>query len=218
MKKSKWKETDRFHVKTDSGEIYAVIEETEYMEIKDKRGKASVRGRTRHRTAENHKVHKIGEHFTFDTSFGPMFAERLNQDETRRSSGIIWRKGQGMQFTIEIYPQKQFAYIKATGQVTPRIFREALMNSFWNDKFDPTFAQLIDLSEIEGFPVVDEAYDVRDVFRVMKNILKGKIAVLTVNAGVHSMAKLVSLLASKEGFELEVFKDLDKAKEWLGVK
>ena len=76
-----WKETDRFHVRTNCGEIYVIIEETEYTPLKDYAGKSIVRGRTRYRTAEYLKVHKIGKDFTFHTPFGPMIAERANQDE-----------------------------------------------------------------------------------------------------------------------------------------
>ena len=139
------------------------------------------------------------------------------EEAPRRSSGFIWSKEGGVQFITEIDPKKQFAYIKVSGCVSPRIFREALMNSFWDDDFDPTFTQLIDLSEIEGYPVIDDAEDVSGVFRSMRNILKGKIAILAPNTVVLTIAHLVSYLARKEGMELEVFQSLDKAKEWLGV-
>jgi len=123
-----------------------------------------------------------------------------------------------MQFTVAMYPEKRFVHIKATGPITPHIFRQALMNSFWNEKFDPTFSQLIDLTDIAGSPSIDETYDVTNVFRVMKNIFKGKIAVLSANPNVYTAAKLISLHASKVNLDFEVFTDIDKAKKWLGVE
>ena len=66
--------------------------------------------------------------------------------------------------------------------------------------------------------VIEDVEDVTQVFRVMKNVLQGKIAILTRNTAVLTIAKLVSLLVSKENLELEVFCDIGIAKEWLGVE
>ena len=123
-----------------------------------------------------------------------------------------------MQFTTEINTEKRLVHIRATGRVAPHIFREALMNTFWSDRFEPTYDQIIDLTDIESSPVIDDAEDVHKVFRAMKKILKGKIAVVAPTVTVHAMVIVVAMLAAKEGLHLEVFKDVDKAKEWLGVE
>ena len=123
-----------------------------------------------------------------------------------------------MQFNTEINKEKRFVHIKVTGPVEPHIFREALLNAVSINGFEPIYAQLIDLTEIESFPVVDDARDVHQVFRAMKNAFMGKVAILAPNAVVLTIAKLVSMLARKEGLDLEVFPDIDKAMEWLGVK
>ncbi len=139
------------------------------------------------------------------------------RDKRHRSSGIIWSDAAGIHFTAEIYPETRFAHIKVVGQITPHIFKEALLNSFWNEKYDPSYALLIDLSDVEGFPAVDDRYNVGEVFRLMKTTLKGKIAILAAGRIVHTVATLVSMLASKEGLYFEVFEDMEEAKEWLGV-
>ena len=122
-----------------------------------------------------------------------------------------------MQLYTDIDAVKRYAYIKVTGRITTGVFRDAIMTTFMREDSDPTFAQLIDLSGLEGFPVTADAQDAHSVFRVMRHILKGKIAVLAPNDTVNTIVKLVSAYAAKEGLALESFTQEDSAKKWLGV-
>ena len=123
--------------------------------------------------------------------------------------------GEIMQFNVEINHEKKCVHVKVYGRVNPGLFGKALTNSFSCAEFDSSYAQLIDLSNIEGLPVIEEFPTVVEVLGLMKAQLKNRIAVFADSAPVHTTAKLVSSLASREGLVLEVFDDIEKAREWL---
>ena len=122
-----------------------------------------------------------------------------------------------MQFTTKIDKEKRLAYTKASGRVAPRVFEDALLNSFWHDDFDPTYSLIVDLTDIAGFPLIEDAKIVTKVFRAMQDCLKGKVAVVAPSPVVLTIARLVAVLGSSEGLRLEAFRSVAEAREWLGV-
>ena len=90
MTKTEWQETDRFPVSTDGSGLYTIIEETEYLEIDDELSHVFVRGQTRYRTTENHRVHKLGKKFTFNTPHGVLIAERMIEE--KKMDPPKWKK------------------------------------------------------------------------------------------------------------------------------
>ena len=123
-----------------------------------------------------------------------------------------------MQINIEINKEQLLVHVTVAGRIEPNFFREALLQAVSSNGFEPIYKLLIDLTNIESIPIVDDARDVYELFRVMKNAFLGKIAILVPNEVVRTIAMVVSMLAKKEGLALEVFLDSDKAMEWLEVK
>ena len=123
-----------------------------------------------------------------------------------------------MHFTTEIDKERRLTYTRVTGSIAPRVFREALTHAFWREDFDPTYSLIVDLTGLDGVPLIEETREVYRVFRVLRDSFKGKIAVVAPDIVSHTLAQLVAMLAAQEGVRLEAFRSVDKAREWLGVE
>ena len=121
-------------------------------------------------------------------------------------------------FETEIDLEGRLIYIKATGRIYSNFFKKALLDVVSHEQFDSGFSLLVDVSDIQAIPIVDDATDMKEIFKVLKDVLREKIAFVVTSPVVLAIAKLVATLASREGIHFKIFRHRGKAEKWLGVE
>ena len=117
-----------------------------------------------------------------------------------------------------INPDEKLLTARFTGKVTLEDCRNALVDAMTNTVFDPTYDQLVDLVEAQYIPSIADMAKAGKLVMIMRNSLKGKIAVITTSRTTMLMAKALKQLAEKEGVVLDAFLPADAAKVWLRRK
>ncbi|MAG13404.1 MAG: hypothetical protein CMN78_02285 [Spirochaetales bacterium] len=120
-------------------------------------------------------------------------------------------------FQTEIDADKRLATITATGRIYSNFFKKALLDVVSDERYDSSCRLLVDVTEIQAIPIVDDAKDMHEIFQVLKDVLREKIAFVVTSPVVLAIAKPVSTLAALEGIQFKIFRTREKAEKWLGI-
>ena len=120
-----------------------------------------------------------------------------------------------MPFEIEIISEEKLVNVRAFGRIHTDLFKRILLETISNDQLYSTYGLLVNLTNVQGSPIVDDSTEVLNILRTVRKAFRGKVAVVVMNQAVLTIARLVSLLAAKEHILFEAFEDIEKAKTWL---
>jgi hypothetical protein len=122
-----------------------------------------------------------------------------------------------MPCSYKIYKQRRLIFTTVSGEVT---FAEAVANEdrlYGDPDFDPTFAHLIDGTQVTKTKI--SASELSTLARRTRIAPQSRTALVVTSTVLYGLARMFQayLEVSRSSESLTVFKELDKAKEWLGI-
>jgi hypothetical protein len=122
-----------------------------------------------------------------------------------------------MPCSSKIYKERRLVFTTASGEVT---FAEAVANEdrlYGDPDFDPTFVHLIDGTQVTKTEI--SASELSSLARRTRLAPQSRTALVVTSPVLYGLARMFQayLEVSRASESMAVFKELDKAKEWLGV-
>ena len=120
-----------------------------------------------------------------------------------------------MPATYEIDRQKRLITSRLWDPVTDReVFdHNKLLRS--DPQFDPTYQQLVDLTGVSEVIVTTSMINETSLDQFFEPGTRR--AMVAVDDAVYGMARMFALRAESVGQTIEVFRDLRRARDWLGI-
>lgn len=117
--------------------------------------------------------------------------------------------------TYEIDAQRRLVFSRLWGAVTDKEVYDhnALLRS--DPRFDPTFNQLTDLSEVTQISVTTGMINETSLDQFFEPGTRR--AMIATDDGVFGMARMFALRAESVGQTIQVFRDERQARDWLGI-
>ncbi len=119
-----------------------------------------------------------------------------------------------MPFRWTFSEQEELVHVVGDGPVDLTEMVEALFEVTGSAKYSPRCRVLVDLTEMEYEPGVQEAVEVARVLRNARSLLEGGVAVVAPD-GAFELAEMAASMASEGGLTIRAFKDPLSARAWL---
>ncbi len=119
-----------------------------------------------------------------------------------------------MPFRWTFSEQEELVHVVGDGPVDLTAMVEALFEVTGSAKYSPRCRVLVDLTEMEYEPGVQEAVEVARVLRNARSLLEGGVAVVAPDAA-FDLAEMAASMASEGGLTIRAFKDPLAARAWL---
>ena len=120
-----------------------------------------------------------------------------------------------MIYDYSILPEKKFVHITANGNYSIKDIKN-LVELVTNDvRYRPEFNSIVDIQNVKYTPVVSEIIEFSDFIITMKKSFKAKVALVVKGEIVYNLFKISSHHSNKSGIKVDIFTDLQKAKNWI---
>ena len=120
-----------------------------------------------------------------------------------------------MPATYEIDRQRRLITSRLWGPVTDREVFEHNEKLRGDPDFDPTYQQLVDLTEVTEVVVSTSMINETSLDQFFEPGTRR--AMVAVDDAVYGMARMFALRAESVGQTIEIFRDSQKARDWLGI-
>ena len=120
-----------------------------------------------------------------------------------------------MPATYEIDRQKRLITSRLWGPVTDREVFEHNEKLRRDPQFDTTYQQLVDLTEVTEVVVTTGMINQTSLDQFFAPGTRR--AMVAVDDAVYGMARMFALRAESVGQTIEIFRDSQKARDWLGI-
>ena len=117
--------------------------------------------------------------------------------------------------TYEIDSRRRLVTSRLWGSVTDTEVYDHNRQLRSDPKFDPTFLQLTDLSGVTEIAVTTGMINDTSLDQFFEPGTRR--AIVATDDGVFGMARMFALRAESVGQTIQVFRDEDKARDWLGI-
>lgn len=118
-------------------------------------------------------------------------------------------------FKYEIDPQRRLVISRLWGAVTDDEVYEHNQKLRTDPRFDPTFSQLTDLTGVTEITVSTSMINETSLDQFFEPGTRR--AMVAADDGVFGMARMYALRAEGLGQTIEVFREEQPAREWLGI-
>jgi hypothetical protein len=118
-------------------------------------------------------------------------------------------------FNYEIFQDKSRALVVGEGIVGISECLQVMTGLAGDKGFDPVYDVIVDLRSFKYSPSFRDAESIASKLSTMKEIYKGKVAVVVSSSFLFGMARMASLLADLTGFSFYAFRDYEKAFKWI---
>lgn len=120
-----------------------------------------------------------------------------------------------MPTSYEIDPQRRLVTSRIWGAVTDAEIHQHNQKLRYDPKFDPTFQQLVDMTGITTIGVSTSMINETSLDQFFEPGTRR--AFIATDDAVFGMARMFALRAEGLGQTIQVFRDSDEAREWLGI-
>lgn len=120
-----------------------------------------------------------------------------------------------MPFNYEIDPQRRLVISRLWGAVTDREVYEHNQKLRSDPRFDPTYRQLTDLTGVTEIVVTTGMINETSLDQFFAPGTRR--AMVATDDGVFGMARMFALRAEGLGQTIEVFREEQPARDWLGI-
>ena len=120
-----------------------------------------------------------------------------------------------MPASYEIDPQRRLITSRLWGAVTDTEVYDHNRQLRSDPAFNPTFQQLTDLSGVTEIAVTTSMINDTSLDQFFEPGVRR--AIVATDDGVFGMARMFALRAESLGQTIQVFRDADKARDWLGI-
>ncbi len=114
-----------------------------------------------------------------------------------------------------LHPDKKLLCAKCFGKVLFEDCRKALVEAMADEAYRPEYSQFIDLNDAQYIPTIQDVSEAFKQTSLMRDALKGKIAIVTTSKPTFIIAKAIKQLVEKNGIALDAFMATDAAMTWL---
>jgi hypothetical protein len=119
-----------------------------------------------------------------------------------------------MSYKIEVDREARIAYVTGSGRTNASEGHAVLVELAAHPEFEPGFGLVWDLRELEYEPSADDMMAGFANVVSFRPVLRNRMAIL-VGAEMEMPSELSAALYETEGFETQVFWELDEASEWV---
>ena len=120
-----------------------------------------------------------------------------------------------MPATYEIDPQRRLITSRLWGAVTDAVVNEHKQRLRSDPRFNPTYQMLTDLTGVTEIAVTTGMINETSLDQFFEPGTRR--AIVATNDAVFGMARMFAMRAESVGQIIHVFRDEDKAREWLGI-
>ena len=120
-----------------------------------------------------------------------------------------------MIYDYSILPEKKFVHIVANGNYSISDIKNLIELVTNDERYRPEFNSLVDIQDVKYTPVVSEIIEFSDFIITMKKSFKAKVALVVKGEIVYNLFKISSHHSNKNGIKVDIFTDLQKAKNWI---
>ena len=123
-----------------------------------------------------------------------------------------------MPVTYKINSSKNITLVKGTGKVTARELFEVMRNRAGNNRHNPDYDMLCDFRKVTQVDIQPEELSnlLSTDARLHLFSAGRKVAVVASTNIVYGVARMYEMLSEQLPQQIMVFREMDKAKEWLG--
>ena len=117
--------------------------------------------------------------------------------------------------TYEIDRQRRLITSRLWGPVTDREVFDHNQKLRSDPQFDPTYQQLVDLTGVTEIVVTTSMINETSLDQFFEPGTRR--AMVAVDDAVYGMARMFALRAESVGQTIQIFRDAERAREWLGI-
>lgn len=106
-------------------------------------------------------------------------------------------------------------WLKVRGDALPQEFSEAIQNAIADEEFVVNRPVVFDLQYYSRSP---STQDIRARVMYLKSLegkLSGTVVVIVASTLHYGLSRMFEIFAEQNGLEVEIFKEEDKARQWL---
>ena len=106
-----------------------------------------------------------------------------------------------------------------SGVITESILLQTYNQLLSDQGYDPTLNDLVDMRDIERLEISAEG--VRKLVSIFSNpgmVAANRLAIVAPMSHVFGLSRMYEIMSSETSEQIEVFRDLKEAEEWLGIE
>lgn len=120
-----------------------------------------------------------------------------------------------MIYDYSISPETKFVHIIANGNYSISDIKSLIELITHDERYMSDFNSIVDIQDVKYTPVVSEIIDFSDFIITMKKSFKAKVALVVKGEILYNLFKISSHHSNKSGIKVNIFTDLQKAKQWI---
>lgn len=120
-----------------------------------------------------------------------------------------------MIYDYSISPETRFVHIIANGNYSISDIKNLIELVTNDERYRPEFNSIVDIQDVKYTPVVSEIIDFSNFIITIKKSFEAKVALVVKGEILYNLFKISSHLSNKNGIKVDIFTDLEKAKNWI---
>jgi len=118
-------------------------------------------------------------------------------------------------YDYSISPETRFVHIIANGNYSISDIKNLIELVTNDERYRPEFNSIVDIQDVKYTPVVSEIIDFSNFIITIKKSFEAKVALVVKGEILYNLFKISSHLSNKNGIKVDIFTDLEKAKNWI---
>ena len=120
-----------------------------------------------------------------------------------------------MIYDYSISTETKLVHIIANGNYSIKDIKNLVELVTNDERYRPEFNSIVDIQDVKYTPVVSEIIEFSDFIITMKESFKAKVALVVKGEIIYNLFKIAAHHANNNDIQIDLFTNLEKAKNWI---